>query len=140
MSVIAVFGGTTEGRLIAETFRNTQLNIHMCVATEYGASLLPKSENIHIHTGRMSMSDMENFMREVSPSLCIDATHPYAEEVTENIFSACNNTGIDYVRLLRSASDDDSALCFESIEKAAEFLDGKNGNILITTGSKDIEK
>ncbi len=140
MSVIAVFGGTTEGRLIAETFRNTQLNIHMCVATEYGASLLPKDGNIHIHTGRMSLSDMEKFMHDVTPSLCIDATHPYASEVTENIFSACKNTGIEYIRLSRSPSSEDGALCFESIEKAAEFLDGTKGNILITTGSKDMEK
>lgn len=140
MSVIAVFGGTTEGRLIAETFCNTQLNIHICVATEYGAALLPAGDNIHIHTGRMDLSGIENFLEEISPSCCIDATHPYASEATENIYTACENTGTEYIRLSRPSSGGNGVLCFESIEKAAEFLDTQNGNILITTGSRDIEK
>ena len=37
--------------------------------------------------------------------LVIDATHPYAAEVTENIANACRETETAYLRLLRGAED-----------------------------------
>lgn len=39
--------------MLAEAFRETDLQVHICVATEYGAELLPEGRNLHVHTGRM---------------------------------------------------------------------------------------
>lgn len=143
MSNIAVFGGTVEGRLIAEAFQNTKLNIHICVATEYGAELLPDCSNIHIHQGRMNEAEMEKFLSELSVDYCLDATHPYAAQVTENIYNACKNIGLSYIRVLRKEGNidcDNHVIYKESIDEAVEFLNGTRGNILITTGSRDLER
>lgn len=137
---IVIFGGTVEGRLLAEALLNRKIKLHICVATEYGASLLPKSENIIVHQGRMEEEEMEAFLVRTAPSYCLDATHPYAALVTANIRNACKKLEIPYIRIYRqeeSCSDFTSA---GSVEEAAEFLKGVKGNILITTGSKELEK
>ena len=71
----------------------------------------------------------------------LDATHPYAAEVTENIRAACQNTGFPYQRVLREAGAyQDKAIYVENTEAAVEFLEGTKGNILLTTGSKELGK
>ena len=43
MYKVLVFAGTTEGRKIAEFLDSQSVPSHICVATEYGEELLPKS-------------------------------------------------------------------------------------------------
>ena len=43
---LLIFGGTSEGRLLAEYCVKKKINMDISVATEYGASLLPKNANI----------------------------------------------------------------------------------------------
>lgn len=148
MAGIVIFGGTVEGRLLAEAFQNTDLEIHICVATEYGASLLPACPNILVHTGRMDKEEMTDFLSEAKVNYCLDATHPYAAVVTENIVQACQNCNLQYIRVLRAegeieknAKNGDTEIYYkDSIEEAAAFLNDTEGNILITTGSKELEK
>lgn len=138
-----IFGGTWEGRMIAETFQKTKLELHICVATEYGASLLPVCENIHVHAGRMDQEEMEAFLAGLKPDCCLDATHPYAAQVTENISKACQSLSLCYVRVRRheAAAKGAAAVIYrESIAAAVEYLSDTKGNILITTGSRDLEE
>jgi precorrin-6Y C5,15-methyltransferase (decarboxylating) len=145
-----IFGGTTEGRLLAEHFASGSVTVHISVATEYGAELIPDADNIHIHHGRMDEGEMERFFLDINPDVCVDATHPYAVEVTKNIKAACENTGIRYMRVQRqnTAGDISYTGCegknyikyVATVEEAAEFLSGTKGNIFITTGSKELAK
>lgn len=147
MSGVVIFAGTSEGRLLAETLKNTALTVHFCVATDYGASLLPDCANIKIHTGRMGEAEMTAFLKRVEPDFCLDATHPYAVEVTANIRRACGCAKITCIRVLREEQEqkalDESkqspCLYVGSIEEAAAFLNGTKGKILLTTGSRDLE-
>lgn len=141
MAVIAVFGGTSEGRSIGEALKNTDITVHMCTVTEYGTSLVPQGENIITHTGAMNEEEMENFFDEISPQLCIDATHPYAQNVTENIINACEKKNIENIRVLRAEGQEKGGVIYrESVKSAVEFLKKTEGNIFITTGSNELEK
>ena len=51
--------------------------------------------------GRLTEEEMEQLFGEEQPEMVIDATHPYADLVSENIRSACENAGKTYLRLLR---------------------------------------
>lgn len=88
----------------------------------------------------------------------MDATHPYAAIVTENIKQAvyafneaCAVTdnqadssiseNIEYVRLKRDtdiSADYDNIRYFEDNEACAKALNNTDGNILLTTGSKEL--
>lgn len=136
-----VFAGTSEGRELAQFLSGQKIPATVCVATEYGEEVLPAMSGIQILTGRMDQEGMEELMNEIRPLAVIDATHPYAEAVTENIAAACENTEMKYVRLLREETDpeDMSGVCvFEDCESAAEWLNQQEGNILLTTGMKEL--
>lgn len=141
MSDIVVFGGTLEGRQIAEALSGADINLHICVATEYGASLLKENSNLQVYAGRMDAGQMRNFLEEIKPDYCLDATHPYAKEATENIKKACEDGGFPYIRVLRKEEETTGDVIYKkSVEEAAAFLQETTGNILITTGSRDLEK
>lgn len=144
MKKIVIFGGTLEGRQLAEVLRGTNIQLHICVTTDYAKTLIPKGDNIQVLVGRMDCEEMIRLFENLQPELCIDATHPYAVEVTQNIQTACNEKNIFYIRLIRE--DDTDAIttrdvCFaDSVEAAVEQLSGTKGKIFITTGSKELEQ
>lgn len=141
MPGIVLFGGTFEGRRIAQVLNQTKIELHICVATDYGASLLPEGDHVRIHAGRMDAEQMSLFLHEIQPELCLDATHPYAVQVTENIRKACRDTGTSYVRILRRDEEEKSNCIYKkNMDEAVAFLEKTQGKILITTGSRDLEK
>ena len=71
----------------------------------------------------------------------IDATHPYAASITRSIAAACEAAGVEHWRLLRGASEaPEDAVFAENTDEAVRFLSGTEGNILLTTGSKELSK
>lgn len=169
---IVLFGGTTEGRKIAEAIAEVNrewvahgdaaacdvseasslpISAEVYVATAYGASLLPAGPGISVHVGRLDAAEMTALFGEApAPLLVIDATHPYAAVVSENILSACAAAGVRCLRVERenagveetTASPEGAALHWvDSIEEAAAWLAVQSThrpNILITTGSKEL--
>lgn len=141
MCNICIFAGTTEGRKLAEFLCNGKVKVTACVATEYGETLIKPSKNLTVLAEKLSEGEMEKLFLESKYALVIDATHPYATEVTKNISSSCKKTDTEYIRLLRDNSDAlPEAVFVKNADEAAEFLDKTEGNILLTTGSKDIFK
>ncbi|MBP3459316.1 MAG: precorrin-6A reductase [Lachnospiraceae bacterium] len=143
MQKTALFAGTAEGRKLAQILAESKGEVHVCVTTEYGASLIPHAENIHIHTGRMEEEDMETFLKEKGIELCLDATHPYADQVTGNIQRACEKLNIERMRILRreeNAATGADCVFVASVEEAAAYLEHTKGNVLVTTGSKELKK
>lgn len=141
MVKICVFAGTTEGRRLVEFLKEQNAEITACTATEYGGELIEPAEGLSVLTGRMDEPRMEELFDSGRFDLVIDATHPYASAVTENLMHACLNTGTEYIRLERGGTDaPESAVCFPDIVSAAEYLNGTVGNILLTTGSKELRE
>ena len=58
MCNICVFAGTTEGRELVEFLAGQPVLATVCVATEYGETLLPEAENITILAGRIPVEDI----------------------------------------------------------------------------------
>ena len=139
MSKICIFAGTSEGRRLVEQLSGRGLRMIVCVATEYGEVLLGDQADVQIRAGRMDQPQMEEMLRSGGIDLVVDATHPYADKVTENIAAACQSTGAEYLRLLRDSSSDDSdGIFMENTAACVEYLKTTQGNILLTTGSKEL--
>ena len=136
-----MFGGTTEGRKLVEYLEMQQLEVTACVATEYGEELLENCK-VKVHTGRMDTDKMQKFFLSNSFDLVIDATHPYAEIVSENLKEACAFTNITYLRVVRESnlSNASDIHQFLTIKEVIDFLNQTKGNILLTTGSKDLKE
>lgn len=142
MNKILVFAGTVEGREIAEYLVRAGIAVHVCVATEYGEKLLPKGDGITITSKRLTMEEMRDRLNEQEISLVIDATHPYAAVVSQNIKQTCMETGKEYMRMLRGSIQEQTGDCtyLESAEDAVQLLKATQGNVLLTIGSKELHK
>ncbi len=141
MSGIFIFSGTSEGRSISKQLAEAGADVHVRVATEYGAEVMGYDENIDVMVGSCGGAEgIANVIRENGYDIVIDATHPYALNITEHIKQACEATGTFYIRLKRSDSDteSDSIVKVSTVQEAVDYLKDKEGNILASTGSKDI--
>ena len=141
MKEILIFAGTTEGRKLSECLSKADILHTVCVATEYGEIVLTENACAHVHRGRMDVEEMSAFISDGQFSAVVDATHPYAQVVTENIRNAMKGMDIPYIRLKRETDDSydyDKIRSFECNEDCAEALLQINGNILLTTGSKEL--
>lgn len=133
-----VFAGTTEGRTISEYLSRSGIKVTASAATEYGGELLEETEYLAVRTGRMDQREMQQFLEEEQPDIVVDATHPYAAEVTENIRVACRQTQTEYIRLLRETKKAEDAVYVADAKEAAEYLSHTKGNVFLTTGSKEL--
>lgn len=158
MKKIVIFAGTTEGRRLSEVLSESGIRHTVCVATEYGEIVMqeqtePAARNgqptVSIHRGRMDEEQMQVFLRDGAYDIVVDATHPYAKIVTENIRGAVaslsGETEIRYLRLQRKidrkaqdVGDLSNLRYFETNEACAKALEMTEGNILLTTGSKEL--
>lgn len=146
---IWIFAGTTEGRLLTRYASQMQMKCCVSTATEYGKSVLGENEGIRIMPKRMDKAQMKAFIRENNIGLAVDATHPFARQVTENIRAACEEEQIGYVRCLREngtksltgdieGTDGHEAVLVDSVKEAVKYLKETGGNVLISTGSKEL--
>jgi precorrin-2 dehydrogenase/sirohydrochlorin ferrochelatase/precorrin-6A/cobalt-precorrin-6A reductase len=135
---ILIFGGTTEGRLLFEQLQDLGIQADLHVATAYGKELVDEGTQGFIESGRLDAEGMVSLFQKRMPEMVVDATHPYAVEVTKNLKSACETGGIPYLRLNRAATKADGVILCESIEEAVEWLDQRLGAVLSTIGSKGL--
>ena len=147
MKKILIFAGTTEGRKLSEYLAEAGVNHTICVATEYGEIVLRQHPLVKVHQGRMNQEQIEKFLSNGKVDVVVDATHPFAKEITYNIQAALKEMGrigisIPYLRLKRDgiAKRENGITYFETNEECVRALENTEGNILLTTGSKELYK
>jgi precorrin-6Y C5,15-methyltransferase (decarboxylating) len=141
MTGIFIFSGTSEGRTLSKMLAAAGADVHVRVATEYGAEVMGFDDDIDVKVGSCGGAEgIANVIRENGYEIVVDATHPYALNITEHIKQACDATGAFYIRLKRNDSDTDSdrIVKVSTVQEAIDYLKDKDGNILASTGSKDI--
>lgn len=148
MEKILIFAGTTEGRILSECLAEAEIPHTLSVATEYGEIVLRPHPLVKVHLGRMDREEIEIFLREGGFSVVVDATHPFAMDVTHNIKEAVNRLdgagiSLTHFRLGRDTAQSTMAAegnvtFFENNEACVRALEQTEGNILLTTGSKEL--
>lgn len=152
---ILLFAGTTEGRVLTEKLSAFPLAVYVSTATEYGKECLESGSSagacvhegkadIKVLAGRMDEPEMVRFINVQQINLVVDATHPYARVVTENIVKACGICGASYIRCLREQEciedkERGHMVWTESVGEAVEYLKTTEGPVFISTGSKELK-
>ena len=138
MKKVLVFAGTTEGRELAELLADSNIKCSVCVATDYALELM-NDKRLDVHCGRLTEEEMEVLMRNGKFDVVVDATHPYAQIVSQNVRQAADKESISLIRLRRSTeSAEEGFVSFKTHEECSAWLSLQTGNILLTTGSKDL--
>ena len=134
---LAVFSGTSEGHALCRFLSARGARADVYVATEYGAAVMEPMDGVTVHEGRLDTAEIA--ARLDADTLLVDATHPYAAAVTDNLRAACAETGAQYERLLRPATESDGCETVPDTAAAVAWLNAHPGKALLTTGSKELE-
>lgn len=138
--MIMVLAGTKEGREIAEKLSSLNFPVIASTATDYGGKLL--EGKARARTGPLNRNSLECFIREKNIELVIDATHPFAREISLNAIEACKNTK---VKLIRYEREDSREYFFPNLIKVKTFDEAvaearKHERIFLTIGSRNLDK
>ena len=140
MPAIWLIGGTSEGRRLVKELAEYPVRLYVSVATEYGAGLIESQPNLTVMAERMDIAAMKMFLEDKRPACVVDATHPYATVVTATVQEACAAVGVEYHRLVRPAGEAGDYVIVHDFAEAVELLNQLEGNIFLTTGSKNLFK
>ena len=130
-----VFGGTAEGRKLCEACAKHKMPIRYCVATTDGARPVEGLPYVNVRVGRLRADEMESLIRQDSPLLVIDATHPYAEEASKNVAEACRDASVPLVRVARESEEEQNCMHFGGMDTLLAWLEREPGNVFAATGA-----
>lgn len=142
--MILVLSGTEEGKEIVRKLHDAGLSLLTTVATEYGKKIFEQMglESICLQ-GRLDASGFSHLIRERKISTVVDATHPYAVEVSRNAMDACDRENVRYLRYERQETDIPNHPLIHKV-KTMEDAVGKarslGKKILLTTGITSVAK
>lgn len=141
--MILILGGTSDSIYICKMLNEMDKEYIVSVTTKYGAELISNiSKNIVIN--KMNTDNMIEFMKNNNISLVIDATHPYAVEVSKNAVKTTEILKIEYIRYERKSLVDeidyDKVIKVNSIKESYEIANKIGENIFLGTGSKTLNE
>ena len=87
---LVVFSGTSEGHALCRFLSARGAAADVYVATEYGAAVMEPMPGVAVHEGRLDADGIAALVD--AETLLVDATHPYAAAVTDNLRAACART------------------------------------------------
>ena len=138
--MILVLAGTQDGREIAAGLREAGYEVIASVVSEYGRELGAQS-GVPVQAAAMDEQELQQFVVRSGIRLMIDATHPYAVNVSRNARQVAANLHIPCLRYERP----DSALPIYAklvlapdMQRAAEMAVGLGKTVFLTTGSHSL--
>lgn len=140
MKRVLILGGTQEGYALAERLADVAgLEIISSLA---GRTLSPRKPKGQMRSGGFGGADgLARYLREEKIAYLINATHPFADQISTNAAAAAATTQVPLLRLLRpgwQAQADDRWIMAQDIAEAASLCRREGGHIFLTTGSNDL--
>ncbi|MDS1004476.1 cobalt-precorrin-6A reductase [Clostridium sporogenes] len=143
--MIALILGTSEGREILSLLNKFTDDILISTATTYGGEILKDYKYKKLNTKPLNKDDFHNMLKEDKVNILIDASHPYALEVTKNAREVSKDLGIKYIRYERPSSaaefkGNEKVVFLENYRDLKDALKNIKGNVLNTSGSRNMGK
>ena len=144
ISTVLILGGNSEAYELAERLVLEAGGQGFRILTSLRGSTqkprLPRGD--HRIGGFGGVNGLENFLREEEVSHVIDATHPFAEQISRNAVHACRSSQLPLIRLERPSWEPESGdnwVLKLDLKSAAEWLMNHPQRVLLTTGHRDLD-
>lgn len=137
--MILVLAGTLDGRNLAALLARQGYQVIVSVVSEYGKDLALQGNNLMVHTCPLDSTGFLGFIKDRAVKLVVDATHPYAINVSRNALSACDQLSIPYLRYERSPvplPQYDRLFVVPDYVQAAQTAAERGNVVFLTTGSR----
>ena len=137
--MIWIVGGTKDSREIFEKLaEETGISILVSTATEYGGKLLEeyieKNRNgkreLKVMSERLNEEQMKELILKENISLIVDASHPYAVNVSNSVIKVTDEMKVKYIRFERKMLDygSENVKKFDSVVDVTAFVKEMENN------------
>ncbi len=135
-----VFSGTSDGNRLANELAQQGYPVVVSAATEYGGEVAARHcSGVSVWAGHQGVEAQRQALSRNQARAIVDATHPYANLISEQLMDLAQSLNIPYLRYERPSSfAADSGIECESAEQAAKQAVAVGSRIFLTTGSKDL--
>ena len=137
---IWVFSGTSDGNALAHEIAKDGYPVIVSAATEYGKEMVTQNiPSLTVRAGHMGAEARYQELQESGALAIVDATHPFATEISLQLMDLAKKLEIPYVRYERpSPTKRPSTIYCKTMEKAAEEAVRLGKRIFLATGTKDL--
>lgn len=137
--------GTGEGREILAGINAYTDEIVVSTATQYGYEIYKDFKAKYFNYKPLNEEQFEQLVKDFGIKVFVDASHPYASEVSKTVINVCEKMNIDYIRYERKSyftelKDNENIIFIDKYEDLENVLDSIDGNVLNTTGSNNALK
>lgn len=140
--MILLLGGTIDSREIAKELTKNRISFITTTVSDYGRYLAEKV-SAQVMMEELDEEGFRNIINEKKISLLVDATHPFARNISENAINAANLHSIPYYRYERpgiSFKDmPHNIFLAEDLDEAQRIALEEGERILLTTGSRGLK-
>lgn len=137
--MILLLGGTGETASIASSLAGRGFPVLVSTATDLLLDI-GTNKNISRRTGRLSKEEMRLIIDQKRIRVVVDATHPYAEEITQIARAVAKNEGVPFFRFSRPGVSSISGQVHQVKDHVAAAKIAFNfcRPVFITTGSRNL--
>lgn len=104
---IWLIGGTQESTQLAEAIAYSQIPCIISVTTQAARSLYSTASILQVWVGRLTPTQLEPFLQQQQIVAILDASHPYAVEISQMAIAAAQKYQIPYLRYERPSLEQD---------------------------------
>lgn len=135
-----VFAGTSDGNALAAQLAASGRRVVVSAATGYGGELARQDcPGAFVWAGRQGVEARRQALRQSQARVLVDATHPFATQMSQQLMDLSRELGIAYLRYERpselAAAD---PLACDDMAQAAQRAMQMGRRIFLATGSKDL--
>lgn len=137
MACIWTIGGTQESAAFVRSLVAAHLACIVTVTTESARSLYPNHPLVQIWVGRLQPETLPDFLQTHSIRCVVDASHPFAVEVSRMAIDAAKNYQLPYLRYERE-SIDSGGIHFSSFDTLLNSDRLLRERVLLTIGYRPL--
>jgi len=135
-----ILSGTADGPIIAERLIKLDYKVFISVVSYKAGNVYPLNSKLHIFTGILkNKKDIKDFILKHQINFIVDATHPFAINISKNLISASRDISLPifrYERVYQYKSNVEIISNFKGIT----YKTLKNKNILLAIGSRALSE
>jgi precorrin-6A/cobalt-precorrin-6A reductase len=139
--MILILGGTSESRELAILCAQQSYSV---LYTSTTAIIDELPQTVERWIGLLSPEVFENLIRDRCISCVVDATHPFAVEISRQAMDVCNHTKVPYLRLERETLPNldryQHVRHVATVEEAGRLACATPGKILSTIGVRKLSE